>query len=249
VTLPRTVTPLSWRNWDPHAWEQTWVYRKHFATPPAKANGIRVFLDVDAAITDSAELTGYLSDRDNVLAITLDSRFNLDVPPNRPAPSNPRSIDYWEPGGIYRDARLRFVPQVFICDVFAKPVNVLTAAQRAVQVQCTLDAAIVPHANLTVAVELLDGDQTVATTSVPVMISQTGQVTVTGTLSGLAAITLWDTGCGSGSERPASRRTGSSSTGTGSSCSACAAISSSRSPAARCRPGCSAGTPRSCGGS
>jgi beta-galactosidase len=214
VTLPHTVTPLSWRNWDPHAWEQTWVYRKHFATPPAKTDGFRVFLDVDAALTGStlvlngqplpsstggylpfsAELTGCLSDRDNVLAVTLDSRFNLDVPPNRPAPSNPRSIDYWEPGGIYRDARLRIVPQVFLCDVFAKPVNVLTGAQRAVQVQCTLDAAIVPHGNLTVAVELLDGDQTVATTSVPVMISQTGQVTVTGTLSGLAAITLWDTG-------------------------------------------------------
>ncbi len=27
VTLPHNVTPLSWRNWDSRAWEQTWVYR------------------------------------------------------------------------------------------------------------------------------------------------------------------------------------------------------------------------------
>jgi len=213
VTLPHTVTPLSWRSWDPHAWEQSWVYRKHFAAP-ARAGGMRVFLDVEAAITSSTlvlngqalpsnaggylpfsvELTDYLSDRDNVLAVTLDSRFNVDVPPNRPAPSDARSIDYWEPGGIYRDARLRIVPQVFICDVFAKPVNVLNAAQREVQVQCTLDAAVVPGGSVAVAVELLDGTRTISATSVPVTISQTGQVTVTGTLSGLSDITLWDTG-------------------------------------------------------
>jgi beta-galactosidase len=211
VTLPHSVTPLSWRNWDSRAWEQAWVYRKHFAAPD-RAGGMRAFLDVEAAITSSTpvlngqtlpgnvggylpfsvELTDYLSDRDNVLAVTLDSHFNFDVPPDRPVPSNPRSIDYWEPGGIYRDVKLRIVPQVFISDVFAKPVNVLTAAQREVQVQCTLDAAVVPGGSVAVAVELLDGIQTVSATSIPVTISQTGQVTVTGTLSGLAGVTLWD---------------------------------------------------------
>ena len=30
VTLPHTVTPLSWQNWNPAAWERVWVYRKHF---------------------------------------------------------------------------------------------------------------------------------------------------------------------------------------------------------------------------
>jgi beta-galactosidase len=211
VTLPHNVTPLSWRDWDSRAWEKTWVYRKHFATPD-QAEGMRVFLDVEAALTSftpvlngqtlpghvggylpfSVELTGYLADRDNVLAVTLDSGFNFDVPPNRPAPSNPRSVDYWQPGGIYRDVKLRIVPQVFISDVFAKPVNVLTAADREVQVQCTLDAAVVPGGSLAVAVELLDGTQLVSATSMPVTISQTGPVTVTGTLSGLAGLTLWD---------------------------------------------------------
>ena len=33
------------------------------------------------------------------------------------------SVDFWQPGGIYRDVRLRVVPQVFLADVFAKPVT------------------------------------------------------------------------------------------------------------------------------
>jgi len=45
VTLPHTVTPLSWRNWDPDSWQQACVYRKHFGTP-AQAAGMRVFLAV-----------------------------------------------------------------------------------------------------------------------------------------------------------------------------------------------------------
>ena len=30
VTLPHTVTDLSWTGWDYRAWERTWIYRKHF---------------------------------------------------------------------------------------------------------------------------------------------------------------------------------------------------------------------------
>ena len=38
VTLPHTVTPLSWGSWDHTTWENVWIYRKHFAggrRPPA----------------------------------------------------------------------------------------------------------------------------------------------------------------------------------------------------------------------
>ena len=31
VTLPHTVTGLSWDNWDYASWEGVWIYRKHFA--------------------------------------------------------------------------------------------------------------------------------------------------------------------------------------------------------------------------
>jgi beta-galactosidase len=216
VTLPHTVTPLSWQNWDPSGWERVWVYRKHFDAP-AGIGGMRVFLDFAAALTHStvtlngtrvadylggylpfsAEITGQLQPKGNVLAVTLDSTFDLDVPPDRPAPYTSTSVDYWQPGGIYRDVRLRAVPQVFLADVFAKPVNVLDASARQVAVQVTVDAAVVPADGAEVRIELQDPDNSkkpaLAVGTVPVTITQTSQVTITATLTGLPDITFWDT--------------------------------------------------------
>jgi beta-galactosidase len=216
VTLPHTVVPLSWQNWDPSSWERVWVYRKHFGAP-AGIEGMRVFLDFDAALTHStvtlngtliadhqggylpfsAEVTGQLRQEGNALAVTLDSTFNLDVPPDRPVPYLSTSVDFWQPGGIYRDVRLRAVPRIFLAAVFAKPVNVLDASARQVAVQATVDAAVVPADGAQVRVELWDADNSknpvLAIGTVPVTITQAGQVTVTATLTSLADITLWDT--------------------------------------------------------
>ncbi len=211
VTLPHTVAPLSWQNWDPSAWERLWVYRKHFVAPPG-TDGMRVFLDFAAAMTRatvtlngvevadhlggylpfSAEITGQLRPDGNVLAVRLDPAFNLNVPPDRPTPQASTSVDYWQPGGIYRDVRLRVVPQVFLADVFAKPVNVLDAAARQVVVEATVDAAVVPEGPAQVAVELLDDARVIASARVPAVITKAGQATVTATLDGLGDITLWD---------------------------------------------------------
>ena len=65
-------------------------------------------------------------------------------------------MDYLQPGGIYRDAALRVVPEVFLSDVFAKPADVLGAGRQR-RVQCLVDAATVPPGPLTVTAELLDG--------------------------------------------------------------------------------------------
>jgi beta-galactosidase len=212
VTLPHTVTPLSWQSWDPSAWEQVWAYRKHFDAPPG-TEGLRVFLDFAGAMTGctvtlngaeaaehlggylpfSAEITGALQPTGNVLAVRLDSTFNLNVPPDRPAPQVSTSVDYWQPGGIYRDVRLRAVPQAFLADVFAKPVNVLDPSGRKVVVQATVDAAAVPAGTAEVAVELRDDARPIASAQAPLAITEPGQVTVTATLSGLGEITLWDT--------------------------------------------------------
>jgi len=216
VTLPHTVAALSWQNWNPASWERVWAYRKHFDAP-AGLDGLRVFLDFGAAIAGStltlngtrvggstdgylpftAEVTGQLRGRGNVLAVTLDSRFNLDAPPDRPAPYLSADVDYWQPGGIYRDVQLRAVPQVFLADVFAQPVNVLDDASRQVNVQATVDAAVVPAGAVTLTAELRDpanGDELVTSaTSVPVTITAAGQTTVTATIGGIGDITLWDT--------------------------------------------------------
>ena len=210
VTLPHTVTPLSWQDWNPAAWERVWVYRKHFDAVP-DASG-RVFLEVGAALTHSTvtlngtavgdylggylpfscELTGALQPSGNVLAVRLDSTFNLNVPPDRPAPQHATSVDFWQPGGIYRDVRLRMVPQVFLADVFAKPVNVLDPVARQVVVQATVDAAAALDGTAEVAVELRDGDVVIAAGLAPVAISGPGQNTVTVTLAGLGEIMLWE---------------------------------------------------------
>ncbi len=213
VTLPHTVTRLSWQNWDPSAWERAWVYRKHFDAP-AGLDGLRVFLDFGAAMTGatvtlngtdvaehlggylpfSAEVTGALRPGGNVLAVRLDSAFNLNVPPDRPAPEPATSVDYWQPGGIYREVRLRAVPQVFLADVFAKPVHVLDASARQVVVEVTVDAAAATGPGTAqVSVELLDEDRPLASSQVPLAITRAGQVTVTAALSGLGRVELWDT--------------------------------------------------------
>jgi beta-galactosidase len=214
VTLPHTVAPLSWQNWDPSTWEQDWIYRKHFDAP-ANTDGQRVFLDFQAAITAStvtlngtvvtenaggylpfsAEITDQIQPTGNILAVALNSEFSIDVPPDRPAPYVSTSVDYWQPGGIYRDVQLRAVPQVFIADVFAQPVSVLDPANTQVQVQVTVDAALVPQDPVTIVVELRDPDarqNPVAKVTAPVSITSTGQITVTATVQDLPAITLWD---------------------------------------------------------
>ncbi|HLN70963.1 MAG TPA: glycoside hydrolase family 2 TIM barrel-domain containing protein [Streptosporangiaceae bacterium] len=220
VTLPHTVAPLSWQQWDPSAWERVWVYRRHFDAPPELSGfpGRRVFLDFGAALTHSTvtlnatevgdylggylpfsfEITGALLPTGNVLAVRLDSTFNLNVPPDRPGRQASTSVDFWQPGGIYRDVRLRVVPQVFLADVFAKPVNVLDAGARQVVVQVTVDAAaalptLAPGAaSAEVVVSLRDEDRVIAAERVPVAVTVPGQATVTVTLSGLGEITLWD---------------------------------------------------------
>jgi beta-galactosidase len=211
VTVPHTVAPLSWRNWDPGSWEETWIYRTRFDAPPGAA-GERAFLDFDGAMTHakpvlngerlpghlggylpfSREVTGLLRPAGNVLAVVLDSSFNLNVPPSRPAPYPAKSVDYWQPGGLYRRVRLRTVPRVFLADVFAKPADVLDAARRKVVVECVVDAASVPEGDAGITVSLRAGDQVISSTAAPVTIRAAGQVAVTATLNGLSAITLWD---------------------------------------------------------
>jgi beta-galactosidase len=211
VSLPHTVTPLSWQAWDPASWEQVWLYRKHFDAP-AQAPGMRTFLDFAGAITGStitvngttmpqhlggylpfsAELTSLLQPTGNVVAVELDATFNLDVPPDRAAPQASSSVDYWQAGGIYRNVSLRVVPQVYIADVFAKPEQVLDPAARSVDVTCTVDAATVPSGDVELTIDLRDGASVVTSATVPVTISAAGQTVVTATLTGLGGVSLWD---------------------------------------------------------
>ncbi|MDQ6834937.1 MAG: hypothetical protein M3016_02010 [Actinomycetota bacterium] len=206
VTLPHTVTPLSWGDWDHTSWEQTWIYRKHINR--SSVGGGRAFLDFQGVMTSAAvylggaqiaahqggylpwsvELTPHLAAGDNVLAVVVDARW-LDVPPE----GNVRgaaSVDYLQPGGIYREAALRIVPQVFIADVFAKPTTVLSG-RPGLDVQLTLDAASVPSGPVRLNVAIYDGTNQIGTASGTASITTRGQTLATLHITGLSGVTLW----------------------------------------------------------
>ena len=224
VTLPHTVAKLSWQGWTQEQWAGVWAYRRHFDMQDEFKNR-RVFLDFDGIMTRAMptlngqalperlggylpfhyEITDLLKEK-NVLGVAIDSRW-LQAPPDGYA-KGPNQIDFLEPGGIVRSVRLRAVPQIFISDVFAKPVNVLTA-NRSVEVACTIDAGTVPGKSLQLQVAMMDGDRTIATASktfeinqprdltfatpaMPLDLDKGSETPVTLTLSDLGDVKLWD---------------------------------------------------------
>ncbi|MDQ6744651.1 MAG: hypothetical protein M3Z27_01310 [Actinomycetota bacterium] len=205
VTLPHTLTPLSWGDWDYTAWEQIWIYRRHISGPTG-ASG-RVFVDFQGVMTNATvflggvqiaqhqggylpwtvELTPHLVPGDNVLAVVVDARW-LDVPPDG-ASGGAHSVDYLQPGGIYRDVSLRTGPEVFLFDVFAKPTHVLSASP-SLQVQFTIDAANAPSGPVRMTATLTDGATELGSATGTVAVA-TGTTVATLTITGLSGVTLW----------------------------------------------------------
>ena len=103
----------------------------------------------------SAELTGKVRAGHNLLAVVVDSRC-LPVPPFGVG-RGPRSVDFFQPGGIYRDVTVRVVPEVFLSDLYAAPADVLTSQPR-VDLECTIDSAAAARADGSLLIEVLDGD-------------------------------------------------------------------------------------------
>ena len=209
VSLPHSVVKLSWQNWEPAAWQEVWVYRRHFALPK-ECQGLRTFLHFDGVMVGATptinghtlpqhlggylpfryEITNQLAEGGNVLAVAVDSRWS-NVPPEG-SPVGAKRVDYLEPGGIYRSVRLEAVPQIFINDVFAKPVKVLDADRR-VEVVCSIDAAAPASQPVQIEVELRSGDRVVSRAQETLRIEAAGPKQVALTLSKLGNVALWDT--------------------------------------------------------
>ena len=211
ISLPHTVTSLSWQNWDFDAWQHVWIYRRYFSgshlVGPDRA-GNRIFIDFDGVMVNasvvmndqavsthqggylpwSAELTGKVTSGDNLLAVIVDARC-LPVPPVGMG-RGPNSIDFLQPGGIYRDVSLRVVPPAFLSDLFALPANVLSP-QRRVDVEATIDSTVTPHGDGTLLVELLDGSAQIAAQSATVSLTSPGTSTVKLSLTDLGPVGLW----------------------------------------------------------
>ena len=213
VTVPHTVAPLSWRDWNASAWQQLWIYRRHFTGGPllnARRPGNRIMVEFEGVMVNatvvindrtvsthqggylpfSAELTGHVRSGDNLLAVLVDANC-LPVPPMS-LDRGPTTVDFFQPGGIYREVRLRVLPQAFLSDMFALPADALTSQPR-VDVECTIDSALSRHADGTLLVELFDGARLVAHQATPVSLDTPGVTTAKLSLTGLGPVTLWST--------------------------------------------------------
>jgi beta-galactosidase len=122
---------------------------------------------------------------DNELAVVVDSTEREDIPPFG------GNIDYLTFGGIYRPVALRFVPDNFIEDVFAKPIDVLTEQSR-VEVRCTLERRKTPGSALTLTAELRDGQKLLASGDRVVSVEE-DETLIDLSLGGTGSILLWDT--------------------------------------------------------
>ena len=135
VDIPHTSKLLPYNCFDESEYQMLSGYRKRLGIPEA-FTGSRVFLNIGAAahkakvyvdgrlIAEHAcgytafrvELTDYIAPGgDALVAISVDSREDLDVPPFGFV------IDYMTYGGLYREAWLEVHEQSFIADVFAIP--------------------------------------------------------------------------------------------------------------------------------
>lgn len=206
VTLPHCVAPLSWDNWDPASWQDLWLYRRQF-TLPREFSDLRVFLKFDGVMVGATptingdelaqHLGGYLPFRyeltpwlknDNTLDVVVDSRWS-NAPPEG-APQGPKSVDFLAAGGIHRSVWLQAVPQIYIQDVFAKPVHVLES-DRHIEVHCGIDAAKVPTAPVRLKTELREGDRVISRSEEQLKIDGPGISEITLTLANLGNVQLW----------------------------------------------------------
>jgi len=179
VSLPHTNAVLPWHSFDETKYQFVSEYRRRFHLP-AGLKGKRIFVDFEGAMTASTvsinghkfeeykggytpfsfELTTHLDwSGENLLAVELDSTERPDIPPFG------GNIDYLTFGGIYREVSLRAVPDVYIENVYAQPVDVMHPTRRVdVRVHLNQDRAIEKPS---VSVELRDGNRVVAHTEQP----------------------------------------------------------------------------------
>jgi len=205
VALPHTVTALSWSDWSSSSWESTWTYRLHMSGTALAAgrsfvafqgvmtsatvylNGTELGTHDGGYLPFSVELTNHLIAGDNVLAVLVDGTLQ-NVPPNDVAKGD-SAIDFLQPAGIYRDAALQIVPEVFVSDVFAKPTDVLSAP--GLDVLVTIDAGVVPHGAVRVTVFVLAGASVLGQGSAEVTLTATGCAQQLVAVAGLQGIALW----------------------------------------------------------
>jgi beta-galactosidase len=178
VVVPHANLQLPWHDFDDKEYEFVSTYRRRFRVPRS-AQGKRVFVDFEGAMTASTvwingvhlgeykggftpfsfELTPHLRhEAENVLVVQLDSAERSDIPPFG------YEIDYMTFGGIYREVALRIVPANYIDNIFAHPKDVLRG-DPSLDVDVFVAGQAAEHGQLSLEVELRDGDEVVSMTA------------------------------------------------------------------------------------
>ena len=208
TTFPHCVANLSWQNWDPSLWSDVWIYRRHFELP-GEMKGRRVFLNFEGVMVGTTpvinghslplhlggylpsnyEITEWLKESGNLLAVKVDSRWS-NVPPEG-SPNGRKRIDYLEAGGIIRSSHLQAVPQIFISDVFVKPVNVLESNRR-LEIKCTINSGLITNKNIQIKIDFRDGSKIIVSEEKAFKVDKEGETEVNLVLSKLGNIKLWD---------------------------------------------------------
>ncbi|HVX06721.1 glycoside hydrolase family 2 protein [Humibacter sp.] len=211
VRLPHTVVPLSWKLWNPSTWEKVWVYRRPLRVE--QGPGRRSFLDFDAVLTNavvaldgqviaehvggylpfSVEITELVADGvEHQLAVVVDSRAALNVPPNPPAPIPAGVIDFWQPGGIHRDVWLRDAPASYVRALRVSHHDVLDPARRRSIVEVEVDSATTCNAlDVVVTVTSADGAE-VGRATQHVDVVEQGITRLSVEVGALDDVRLWD---------------------------------------------------------
>jgi beta-galactosidase len=205
VTIPHANVVFPWHSFEEKDFQFVSIYRRHFRVPQ-ELKGQRIFIDFAGVMTAatvtinghtlgeykggytpfSFEVTRHLNwSGDNVLAVQVDSTERADIPPFG------QNIDYLTFGGIYREVALRAVPDAYLENIFAKPLDVL-ADNRKVEVQCFLGKPESPVSKpLNLKVELRDGDKLLASESQQVSVPAEGGGHLV-SLNKLGKVELWD---------------------------------------------------------
>jgi beta-galactosidase len=212
VTVPHANLREPWHSFDEKSYEFVSIYRRRFRLPPG-ARGRRVFVDFEGVMTASTvwlngtrlgeykggftpfsfELTPHVDfDRDNVLAVEVDSHERPDIPPFG------YEVDYLTFGGIYREVSLRVVSPTYIENVFAQPKDVLRG-HPALDVQCFIQHAEqgsdlhTPEGALTLEAALYDGERLLGKTIQALPSANAGTVSTQMLhLESLGTVELWD---------------------------------------------------------
>lgn len=139
VDIPHANKELPLNYFDEKSYQFKSLYRKHFSLDGGKKDGKRYLLHFEGAAVYSRvylngkyigeykgaynsfsfDITEGIREKNNVLAVELDSSEREEIPPFG------NVVDYLVYGGIYREVWLEEVSEIYIEDVFVKPKNVL----------------------------------------------------------------------------------------------------------------------------